>query len=93
MTGSQPHPGVTLTPPGYPGKPIDIVGLVKALGRREFVHHVWSHRGDGILQSLHAGPRPDDAYAPQLPDDIRQARTGVRGTPHAAASAGNDSSR
>ncbi|MFI5355539.1 MAG: thiamine pyrophosphate-dependent enzyme, partial [Desulfobaccales bacterium] len=26
MTGSQPHPGVTLTPPGYPGKPIDIAG-------------------------------------------------------------------
>ena len=37
MTGSQPHPGVTLTPPGYPGKPIDIAGLVQALG----VEQLW----------------------------------------------------
>jgi deoxyribodipyrimidine photo-lyase len=51
--------------------------LVMELGWRAFFHHVARHRGDGILQSLHAGPRPDDAYAPQLPDDIRQARTGV----------------
>jgi indolepyruvate ferredoxin oxidoreductase alpha subunit len=32
MTGHQPHPGVTLTPPGYAGRPIDIAGVVKALG-------------------------------------------------------------
>ncbi|MFZ0052783.1 MAG: indolepyruvate ferredoxin oxidoreductase subunit alpha [Desulfobaccales bacterium] len=32
MTGSQPHPGVTLTPPGYPGKPLDIAGVVRGLG-------------------------------------------------------------
>ncbi|MDI6852389.1 MAG: indolepyruvate ferredoxin oxidoreductase subunit alpha [Deltaproteobacteria bacterium] len=32
MTGHQPHPGVTLTPPDYPGRPIDIAGVVKALG-------------------------------------------------------------
>ena len=36
MTGSQPHPGVTLTPPGYPGKPIDIAGVVRALGVEQF---------------------------------------------------------
>jgi indolepyruvate ferredoxin oxidoreductase alpha subunit len=32
MTGSQPHPGVSLTPPGYPGRHIPIEGVVKALG-------------------------------------------------------------
>ena len=37
MTGSQPHPGVTLTPPGYPGKPIDIAGVVRGLG----VENLW----------------------------------------------------
>lgn len=51
--------------------------LVFELGWRAFFRHAWAHRGDGILQSLHAGPRPDDAYAPVLPADIRQARTGV----------------
>ena len=35
------------------------------------------HAGDGILQSLHPGPRPDAAYDPVLPADIREARTGV----------------
>jgi len=51
--------------------------LVFELGWREFFRHVWSHRGDEILQSLHAGPRPDAAYDPVLPADIREARTGV----------------
>jgi len=37
MTGSQPHPGVTLTPAGYPGKPISLEGLVRALG----VEQLW----------------------------------------------------
>ncbi len=32
MTGHQPHPGVTLTPPDYPGRPIDMAGVVRALG-------------------------------------------------------------
>lgn len=32
MTGSQPHPGVMLTPPGYQGRPIAIEGVVRALG-------------------------------------------------------------
>jgi indolepyruvate ferredoxin oxidoreductase, alpha subunit len=37
MTGHQPHPGVTMAPPGYPGKPIDLTGIVRALG----VEQVW----------------------------------------------------
>ena len=32
MTGSQPHPGVSLTPPGYPGVHVPIPRVVKALG-------------------------------------------------------------
>jgi deoxyribodipyrimidine photo-lyase len=51
--------------------------LVFELGWREFFRHVWAHEGEGILQSLHPGPRPDAAYGPLLPPDIRQARTGV----------------
>ena len=51
--------------------------FVFELGWREFFRHVWAHRGDAILQSLHAGPLPHDAYARELPGDIRQARTGV----------------
>jgi deoxyribodipyrimidine photo-lyase len=51
--------------------------LVYELGWREFFRHAWSHAGDGILQSLHPGPLPDDAYATVLPADIREARTGV----------------
>jgi deoxyribodipyrimidine photo-lyase len=51
--------------------------LVFELGWREFFRHVWSHRGDGILQSLHAGPLAEDSYASVLPQDIRQARTGI----------------
>ena len=51
--------------------------LVQELGWREYFHHVWRHRGDAILDSLHDGPRPEAAYQRALPDDIRQARTGV----------------
>ena len=51
--------------------------LVFELGWRAFFRHAWSHAGDGILQSLHPGPRPDAAYAAVLPTDIREARTGV----------------
>jgi len=47
------------------------------LGWREFFAHVWAHRGDGILESLHDGPLPAAAYSDALPEDIRQARTGV----------------
>ncbi len=51
--------------------------LVFELGWREFFRHAWGHMGDGILSSIHAGPRPEDTYARELPADIRQARTGV----------------
>jgi deoxyribodipyrimidine photo-lyase len=51
--------------------------LVFEFGWREFFRHVWAHQGEGILQSLHAGPLPEDAYDPVLPIDIAQARTGV----------------
>jgi indolepyruvate ferredoxin oxidoreductase alpha subunit len=37
MTGHQPHPGVTMAPSGYPGKPINLAGVVRALG----VEQVW----------------------------------------------------
>lgn len=32
MTGHQPHPGVTLTPPDYPGRPLNLAGVVRGLG-------------------------------------------------------------
>ena len=51
--------------------------FVYELGWREFFRHVWRHRGDAILTSLHEGPLPEDAYARELPDDIRQGRSGV----------------
>jgi deoxyribodipyrimidine photo-lyase len=51
--------------------------LVFELGWRAYYRHVWSHRGDSIHQSLHAGPLPEDAYQPELPADVREARTGI----------------
>ena len=36
MTGHQPHPGVTLTPPDYPGIPVDLAAVVRALGVEQF---------------------------------------------------------
>ena len=51
--------------------------FVYELGWRAYFRHVWQHRGEGILQSLHEGLLPDTAYARELPDDIRQASTGV----------------
>ena len=51
--------------------------FVYELGWRAYFRHVWQHRGGGILQSLHEGLLPEEAYAHELPADIRQARTGV----------------
>jgi deoxyribodipyrimidine photo-lyase len=51
--------------------------FVYELGWRAFFRHVWRQRGDAILRSLHDGVLPDDAYARELPSDLRQARTGV----------------
>ncbi len=51
--------------------------FVFELGWRAFFRHVWQQRGDAILSDLHAGPLPASAYATTLPEDIRQARTGL----------------
>ncbi|MGJ7581864.1 FAD-binding domain-containing protein [Variovorax sp. RHLX14] len=51
--------------------------FVYELGWRAYFRHVWQHRGDGILQSLHEGLLPDDAYAWEVPADIRQGDTRV----------------
>ena len=51
--------------------------FVFELGWRDYFRHVWQHRGDAIFTSLHAGPLPDHQYSPSVPDDIRQANTGV----------------
>ncbi len=51
--------------------------FVFELGWREYFRHVWAHRGDGILQSLHPGPLPDDGYAREVPGDLRAGATGV----------------
>lgn len=51
--------------------------FVYELGWRAYFRHVWQHRGEGILRSLHDGVLPDDAYARELPADIRQGCTGV----------------
>ena len=51
--------------------------FVFELGWREYFRHVWHQQGQGILQSLHPGLLPEGAYAPAVPADIRQARTGI----------------
>ena len=51
--------------------------LVFEWGWREYFRHVWQMHGEGIFRSLHAGLLPDEAYASDLPSDIRHARTGV----------------
>jgi deoxyribodipyrimidine photo-lyase len=51
--------------------------FVFELGWREYFRHVWQHRGDAILASLHEGLLPEHSYATELPADIRHACTGV----------------
>jgi deoxyribodipyrimidine photo-lyase len=51
--------------------------FVFELGWRAYFRHVWAHRGEAILQSLHPGPLPDEAYARVLPADLRAGATGV----------------
>jgi deoxyribodipyrimidine photo-lyase len=51
--------------------------LVFELAWREYFRHVWAHEGDAIFASLHEGPLPDDAYAREVPRDVREARTGL----------------
>lgn len=50
--------------------------LAFEFGWREFFHHVWSREGDRILADLRPG-LPGVHYSRQLPDDIREARTGL----------------
>jgi len=51
--------------------------LVFELGWRAYWRHVWAHLGDGVHQSIHTGLLPDDAYQPDLPADVLEARTGI----------------
>ena len=51
--------------------------FVCELGWRGYFRHVWQHRGDAILRSLHEGPLPDDTYTRELPTDVREGCTGV----------------
>ena len=51
--------------------------LVFELGWRAYWHHGWEHLGNSIHQSIHTGLLPDDAYQPEMPADILEARTGI----------------
>ncbi len=51
--------------------------FIQELAWREYFHHVWQHRGDGIFESLHAGEKPDSAYSRSLPEALLQGRTGI----------------
>jgi deoxyribodipyrimidine photo-lyase len=50
--------------------------LAFEFGWREFFHHVWSREGDRILADMRPG-LPGVRYADELPDDIREGRTGL----------------
>ncbi len=62
MTGSQPHPGVTLTPPGYSGRPIPIEGLVRALG----VESLWVVNPFKFKETLAATREALEAKGPRV---------------------------
>jgi deoxyribodipyrimidine photo-lyase len=51
--------------------------FVFELAWREYFRHVWAFRGEEIFESLHEGLLPQASYSALLPDDIRQAATGV----------------
>lgn len=51
--------------------------FVFELGWRACFRHMWQHRGEAMLRSLHEGPLPEAAYAGELPADIRQGCTRV----------------
>lgn len=50
---------------------------VYELGWREYFQDSWHWRGEAILQDLHPGPLPGSAYLKELPEDVRQGRTGL----------------
>ena len=51
--------------------------FVFELGWREYFRHVWAFRGEEIFESLREGLLPKTSYSALLPEDIRQADTGV----------------
>jgi len=51
--------------------------FVFELGWREYFRHVWAFRGEEIFESLREGLLPHTSYSALLPEDIRQADTGV----------------
>ena len=69
MTGHQPHPGVSLIPPGYPGEHVPIQRVVKALG----VEQLWVVNPYKYKESLAAtkealdGQRRPGAASPRPP--------------------------
>jgi indolepyruvate ferredoxin oxidoreductase alpha subunit len=89
MTGSQPHPGVSLTPPGYPGEHVPINRVVKALG----VEQLWVvnpfHYKEALAATKEAlsaaGPRvlisqsPCHLYESRITGKKRKARFQVTG--------------
>ena len=50
--------------------------LAFEFGWREFFHHVWQRAGDGILDDMRQG-LPGVRYTRELPDDVREGRTGL----------------
>jgi indolepyruvate ferredoxin oxidoreductase alpha subunit len=90
MTGSQPHPGVSMTPPGYPGVHIPIDRVVQSLG----VEQLWVTNPFKYKESLAAtkeaieakgirvliSQAPCHLYHQRLSGKKRQARFQVIGT-------------
>lgn len=52
--------------------------LLLELAWRAFFQDVWRKEGEGILKNLRPSCLPGIHYQPQLPQDILEARTGVR---------------
>lgn len=51
--------------------------LIFELAWREYFRRAWRTEAEGIFESLHPGPLPDEAYASELPADVIEARTGL----------------
>jgi len=51
--------------------------LVFEFGWREYHHHVWAHLGERIHRDLHPGLLGASTYAAEVPEDVRQAATGI----------------
>jgi indolepyruvate ferredoxin oxidoreductase, alpha subunit len=89
MTGSQPHPGVSLTPPGYPGVHVPLDRVVQALGAEQLWVVNPFHYKEALAATKEAlaapGVRvlisqaPCHLYAQRLSGKKRQARFQVTG--------------